>query len=334
MVSGELAAELTPDRLGRALAEMLGSPDVQVSDLRRLTAGASRETWAFRLGQEGGERPVVLRRDPPGDVRPGGIAREARLLEAAARAGVPVPGLVAWSGDGDVLDSPFLVGEWVDGETLGHKIVRDPGLAEVRPRLAADCGTLLARIHQIPEDAIPDLPDPGDPVAELASRLAAFADASVPFALALRWLELNRPPDGGRRVVHGDFRNGNLIVGPDGVRAVLDWELAHRGDPLGDLSWLCIRCWRFGGAGEVGGFGDREDLLRSYEATAGVAVSRDAFFWWEVLGTLRWGVMCLEMAGRHLSGAERSLELAAIGRRVREQEYDLMTMLDRGPAPR
>src|SRR5690606_26243043 len=133
-------------------------------------------------------------------------------------------------------------------------------------------------------------------------------------------------------VVHGDFRNGNLVVGPDGLRAVLDWELAHLGDPLEDLGWLCVRAWRFGAEPRVGGFGPVDELVGAYEATAGVTIDRAALHWWEVLGTLKWGVICVVQASTHLSGMIRSVELAAIGRRVCEVEHDLLLLLPGPPA--
>ena len=127
--------------------------------------------------------------------------------------------------------------------------------------------------------------------------------------------------------MHGDFRNGNLIVGADGLRAVIDWELAHAGDPMEDLGWLCVKSWRFGGAQPVGGFGTRADLFAAYERVSGRAIDPDVAQWWEVFGTVRWGVICIVQAMRHLSGAERSVELATIGRRVAEVEHDVMLLL-------
>jgi hypothetical protein len=150
------------------------------------------------------------------------------------------------------------------------------------------------------------------------------------FELAFRWLGENRPPRSAQGVVHGDFRNGNLIVGAGGIRAVLDWELAHLGDPLEDLGWLCVKAWRFGSPLPVGGFGTVEQLVGAYEAAGGTRVDPDALRWWEVLGTLRWGVICIVQTMTHLSGALRSVELAAIGRRVCEVEWDLLELLPGG----
>jgi hypothetical protein len=129
-------------------------------------------------------------------------------------------------------------------------------------------------------------------------------------------------------VVHGDFRLGNVLVGDRGLAAVLDWELAHVGDPAEDLGWLCVRAWRFGGAAPVAGLGEREDLLAGYAAAGGRPIDPGVLRWWEVLGTLRWGAICMLQAQVHLSGGSRSVELAAIGRRTCEAEYDLWLLLE------
>jgi aminoglycoside phosphotransferase (APT) family kinase protein len=128
-------------------------------------------------------------------------------------------------------------------------------------------------------------------------------------------------------VLHGDYRLGNLLVDDQGLVAALDWELAHLGDPLEDLAWFSIRAWAFGGPGEVAGVGTVDELLRAYEAATGETVDVDAFRWWRAFETLRWGVICMLQAHTHLSGASRSVELATIGRRVCENEYDLLRLL-------
>jgi aminoglycoside phosphotransferase (APT) family kinase protein len=129
-------------------------------------------------------------------------------------------------------------------------------------------------------------------------------------------------------VVHGDFRLGNVMVGDEGLRAVLDWELSHVGDPMEDLGWLCVRAWRFGSEHPVAGIGDYDTLLDEYQKASGLPADRDALRWWEVLGTLKWGIMCMLQASAHLLGFSRSHELAAIGRRVCENEYDILLALE------
>jgi aminoglycoside phosphotransferase (APT) family kinase protein len=212
----------------------------------------------------------------------------------------------------------------VDGETIPRRILRDPALAPGRARFAADCGRILAGVAAMQiGTGLPAL-DPVEPVAHLLDRAGVRRPA---FELALHWLRSTRPPLGRTTVVHGDFRHGNLIMGPDGVRAVLDWELAHLGDPREDLGWLCARVWRFGAPAPVGGMGALPDLLESYAHHGGDRLDPADLFWWQVLATLRWGAICFEQARVHLAREFRSVELAAIGRRAAEMEYELMRML-------
>jgi aminoglycoside phosphotransferase (APT) family kinase protein len=300
------------DELRAVVSDALAT-EVEIRALERLTGGASRETWSFDAAlSDGSVRPLVARR---GD----GLSREALAIEAAARAGVPEPEVVA-GGDG------LIVMERVEGETIARRILRDERFAAVRPRLARQCGEILARIHTVPLGELPGIPS-HDALADLERMIARFEDPVPGLELGLRWLAENRPPPSGEVVLHGDFRNGNLVVGPDGIRAVLDWELVHRGDPMQDLGYLCVRAWRFGGPEPVGGFGSYEDLFGAYERAGGRVVDRDAVRWWEVFGTVWWGGACMVQAWRHLSRGTRSVELAAIGRRVWEQEYDVLLAL-------
>ena len=336
-MSGEDLAE----RLRPVLARALGDEAVVLGGFKRLSGGASRETWSFeaRLG-DGEVMALVLRRDPPG--RPAGagggmgMGFEGRLMAAAGAAGVPVPGIVAAVDEESPLGSAFLVMTSVPGETIPRRVLRDPEYSEARRRLARQCGEALAHLHAIAPGSIPGLAG-GDQVEQFRAVADGLAQPHPVFELAFRWLEANRPSPGDEVVVHGDFRHGNLMVGPEGLRAVLDWELAHLGDPLEDLGWLCVRAWRFGVDRPVGGFGTYEELIDGYQAAGGRPVDRESLRWWEVLGTLKWGVMCIMQTVAHTSGALRSVELAAIGRRVCEQEWDLLELLPRPsgspPAP-
>jgi aminoglycoside phosphotransferase (APT) family kinase protein len=309
--------------LAAALAAALGS--APVTGLRRLSGGASRETWAF----DAGGRPLILQRERPGGRHAEtGMATEAALLRAAGAEGVPVPAVVATDADGGAgaLGPAWMVVERVPGETIARKILRDDEFAAARPRLAAQCGDALARIHRLDPAGIPGLEAP-DQIAQLREMLDGVGEPHPAFELGFRWLDRHMPPPGPATVVHGDFRNGNLVVDGDGLAAVLDWELAHVGNPLEDLGWLCVRAWRFGAPLRVGGFGPVDELVGAYEATAGTVVDRDALDWWEVLGTLKWGIICGMQAATHLTGVVRSVELAAIGRRVCEVEHDLLVLL-------
>lgn len=309
-------------------ARLASALDTEVSNLTRLSAGANMHTYAFdALDSDGTRRELILRMEPP-DL--GGMANmpmEASCLRAAHSAGVPVPEIFAWSPEATAIGSPFLVLERISGETIPRRILR--GSVD---GLAGRCGELLALVHRISPDDIARLPD-SDPVAQIWDQYEDCAQPRAVLDLAFRWLRTHPLPGDGRKVlVHGDFRNGNLIIGDDGIRAVLDWELAHRGDPMEDLGWLCVKAWRFGSARPVGGFGTYEELFGAYERISGQQVDPGAVRWWQIFGTLRWGVMCMAMARRQTDGAAHSVELAAIGRRVGEQEHDLLLLLREGGA--
>ncbi|HEU5110693.1 MAG TPA: phosphotransferase, partial [Micromonosporaceae bacterium] len=153
-------------------------------------------------------------------------------------------------------------------------------------------------------------------------------EAPVPtFEVGFRWLRERMPPPAPLRLVHGDFRTGNFLVGEDGLVAVLDWELAHLGDPTEDIGWLCTRAWRFGGPGEVGGFGSRADFYGAYERAGGRPVDESRVRFWEVFGALKWGIICQLQAFAHLRGDLPSVERATIGRRVTEAELDLLLLM-------
>jgi len=307
----------------------LDRSDISVRDLRQLTGGASRETWAC-VAQLGGERrELIIRRDPPAAMRGAGeMAREASAIQAASRAGVPVPQVIAHSEDPSLLETPYMIMDFVAGETRPRRILGDERFAELRAGLARECGEVLARIHAI-EPAEIDHLQTIDGLQNLRTDLDGFDDPVPALELGMRWLELNAPPPGPAAVVHGDFRIGNLIVEPGGLRAVLDWETVSLGQPMQDLGYLCARSWRYGFVEHpVGGFGAYDDLIQGYEAVSGASVDRAAVRWWQLFSSVRWGVGCMWQAWRHLSGEVRSIELAAIGLRVWEQEYDVLVELD------
>jgi aminoglycoside phosphotransferase (APT) family kinase protein len=305
-----------------------------VSDAKRLSGGASQETWSFDITHPDGTIGAILRRAPPGyGAAPGraaGLAAEAVLMQLAYDAGLPSPKVLHVLVPGDDLGTGFIMAR-VDGETIPRKILRDDEFADARPRLAKQCGEILAGIHALNAAALPQLRTmtAAREIAEMAKEVAGFDWPRPVFELALRWLEDNDPGPSERvTLVHGDFRHGNLMIGPDGVRAVLDWELAHLGDPMEDLGWICVNSWRFGGIDRpVGGFGAREDLFAGYEAASGIVVDSERVKFWEVMGTLRWGVMCVGMMQRFRLGPDHSMERAMIGRRSSETEIDLLRLL-------
>jgi aminoglycoside phosphotransferase (APT) family kinase protein len=304
-----------------------------VSAATKLSGGASQETWSFEIVHPSGNLGAILRRAPKGygaaPTRAAGLAAEARLMQLAFDAGVPSPRVLHVLTPEDDLGAGFIMAR-VEGETIARKILRDAEFASVRPKLARQLGKIAAIIHGLPREKLPELRrlTATAEIGELAREYRSLNWPKPVFELALRWLGDHDPgPPQQETLVHGDFRHGNLIIGPDGIRAVLDWELAHIGDPMEDLGWICVNSWRFGEIDKpVGGFGSREELFAGYEA-AGRKVDADRVKFYEVMGTLRWGVMCGGMMQRFRLGPDHSMERAMIGRRASETEIDLLRLL-------
>ena len=250
---------------------------------------------------------------------------EADAMRACARAGLAVPEILL-DDDGTRLGTPGLVMARVPGETLARKILRDDEFAAARRALVGDLGRFLAGLHAVDPREVPGATE-ADALAQYWERYEWIDDRSPTFEKAYAWLTANRPTRSPTTLVHGDLRMGNVIVGPGGLNAAIDWELVHVGDPLEDLAWLCVKAWRFGQPLEVGGVGTVDELVDAYEGAGGLPVDRAAFHWWLVQKTLQWGIGCMGQAAVHLTGAVRSVELAAIGRRVAEQEWDLIELL-------
>lgn len=313
------------------LAPKLGGAGAQVADLQRLSGGASMETWAFAVG---GEEMILRRRSTPMDPGQGrsvSLSMEAALITAAQETGAPVAPLLHLAVPEDGLGEAHITRR-VYGETLGRKIVADPRFETVRPRLARQCGAILAQIHRAqPPEGLATV----DALGELARYEEVYRNSGAErpiLELAFQHLKKHAPPPRAPVLLHGDFRNGNLIIDPEqGVAAVLDWELSHIGDPAEDLGWICVNSWRFGRADRpVGGFGDYQELLDGYAEAGGEEIPLSRVLYWQAIGSLKWGVMCLMMYASYASGAEVSVERPMIGRRVSETEIDLVTLLENG----
>ena len=324
--------------LRRALAAAL--PDLTaIEGMTRLSGGASQETWSFDARCGAAIVPLILRRTPGGQPRQTAetstsVPREtaAIAIEAARAAGVAAPQVRYVLKDADGVGEGYVM-ERLAGETIARKILRDPAFDAVRPDLARQCGAMLARIHAVAltpalRAALPAMDGP----TQLRRYRDIYDQYDYPhpvFELAFKWLEPRMQAPRRQSLVHGDFRNGNLLISPKGIEAALDWELTHVGDPLEDIGWICTNAWRFGAQGKVvGGFGDLADLRAGYVVAGGDPFTDEEARTWIVYGSLKWGVMCMSMYQGFLR--DRSVERAAIGRRASENEIDLVNLIIRG----
>jgi aminoglycoside phosphotransferase (APT) family kinase protein len=324
---------MSEDGLAAGVAEVLADatgarpPKVELS---RIPGGASRETWLV----EAGDRRYVLRRDPPGSESLVPIAGEFRLIRSAAAAGVPVPGPFACEPEGGRFETAGILMAEVPGTSVAPRILRKPEFEKARERLSSQLAEALTRIHTIDPASLDGvLPAPAsDPslaqIEEWERQLDAIGEPLPAVELGLRWLRANLPDSVEPRLVHGDFRLGNFIVDQRGLAAVIDWELAHLGDPAEDVGWLCIRSWRFGNDElPVAGVGELERFLAAYEAAGGSAIEPGRLRFWEVLGNVKWAIICARQARDHLTGVRRSHELASLGRRTCEPEWDMLELI-------
>ncbi len=314
--------------LAGVLAEKgLDSGEIEIGPI---PGGASRETWLVR-----GERGQwVLRRDPKGSVSLVPIGEEFGLIERAAEAGVPVPAPLALEPDGGRFGTPGMLMSFVAGTSVAPRILRKPEFEEARRRLPAQLSDALARIHAIDPSGLDGLlpASAADPaiaqIEEWERQLDEIGEPLPAVELGLRWLRANAPEPVEPRLVHGDFRLGNFIVDEQGLAAVIDWELAHLGDPAEDIGWLCIRSWRFGNEElPVAGVGGLGEFIGAYEAAGGAAVDRGRVRYWEAFGNVKWAIICARQAHDHLTGVRRSHELASLGRRVCEPEWDFLELI-------
>jgi aminoglycoside phosphotransferase (APT) family kinase protein len=315
------------------IAEAEGS-DPSALALSPVAGGASRETFLA----EAGDRRWVVRRDPlgaPDSFAP--LEVEFRVVQAAARAEVPVPRPLAFEAAGGRLESAGFVMDHVAGTSVAPRVLRREDLAAARQALPAQLGEALARIHSIDAHEIEGVAasdsDSALAACELCEAMLDEVGEPLPGVEAgLRWLRLHPPPPpGGECLVHGDFRLGNLIVGESGLAAVIDWELCHSGDPAEDIGWLCVRSWRFGNDEQpVAGVGSLAELLDAYERAGGERPSAERIRWWEAMGNVKWAVICGRQAHDHLTGARPSAELASLGRRICEPEWDLLQLVPFG----
>ena len=323
------------DDLQDRLPDLLGN-GIQIESVALLGGGASKEAWAVDVTAPSGRLELLVRRATGGAVFEAmlSLEEEYEVLRAAHDAGVRVPRPFGFLEDLAGRDA-FVMAR-VPGETIGRRIVRAPELAGARSALPQQMAEQLARIHAIPLGEVGFIPGPRPVPAAPAYLLALerqldrLPQAHPAIELGLLWLKENAPRSHGIVLNHGDFRLGNLIVDGQGLVAVLDWENAHAGDPAEDLAWALVRAWRFGADGSrLAGVGPLEPYVERYNALTGAQVSPEELFYWELAGNVRWAIGSVSQGLRHLSGDERSVELAVLGRLAAEVEYEILHLLER-----
>ncbi len=307
--------------------------DGKLEHLRRLSGGASMESWGFAYGGE----DFVLRRLPAGlsadddGLRGVPLATQADIIELARTTGVTAPEVRGRLAPEDDIGEGFIMAK-AEGETLPHKILGNPDFAEAERKLTRQCAGELAAIHQIPVQSLAASLEYFSPAELIRIQKDKYDEigSQIPiYEYAFHWLNENAPDATDKYLVHGDFRMGNLMIDHDGLSAVLDWELVRLGDPVQDLAYLCTPSWRFGHYEKVaGGFDSGESLLQAYAEASGREVDPDRFRFWLVYSTLWWGVACMVMGQIWRSHGDRSLERTVIGRRVSEVEIDLALLFE------
>lgn len=321
------------DALTDYLANELGVP-VAVTALHPATAGARRINVLFDAAVDGADRPMVITQLPNNSDAFRDINTEVQWLRLAATAGVRVANVVASDPDGTEHGGPFFVTDRVDGISIPKQVVdlckQTSGLG---PKVAHTIGASMALLHALPTSAVPiDVERPEGTAIEAAyawidEGMSELLQPSPAFSLAVRWLHSNAPEPQQIVPIHGDVRNGNILVNPSGLGAILDWETAHLGERFEDLAWLAQRMWRARNDElEIGGFGNRSDLRAGYES-AGGEWDEERFHWWKVYRTVWWGLGLARQGRQHLDGTFRSIIMAASGRRVAELEWDALCLI-------
>ena len=313
---------------------------VKIQGLAASSAGARRANIAFDAEPERGPtRNLVATIMPTAAIQLNSVGAEVGVRVLTREYGVPVPEVVAWSEDAAWVGGPFFLSQRVEGETVPRQVLRLVEAEGIGELVVRQIGDAMARLHAIDPALAPDdllHVDDGDPAEQGLAGLTAIASLLLEprpaLSLGLKWLERHLPPTRpghtNGALVHTDIRNGNLIIGPDGLRAILDWEGTRaRGDPMEDVAWLALRMWRFRNDDrEIGGFAALGPLIEAYEA-AGGTFDPERYRWWKVYGTLKWALGLAAQARGHIDGSFRSIVMAASGRRVPELEWDLLMLI-------
>jgi len=334
-----LTGEDLAPRLQAFIAGAAGAVRVRIEGLARLSGGAIQEHIGCTVVVDGGPRSgthdLVVRtaaRSSVPESRP--LNQQFALLQVAHAVGVAVPEPMWLCADAAVIGKPFFVMRRMPGVALGSRVVRGAPHTALAERLARE----LALIHSIgpPNSELSFLGEPPpSPARAGIAKYRAYLDREPEphpaLEWGLRWLERHAEPPDEIVLAHHDFRTGNYLVDDGRLSAVLDWEFAGWSEPIEDIGWFCAKCWRFGSnAWEAGGIAPRDTFVAAYERASGRRIARSRIQYWEVMAHVRWATIALHQTTRHRSGVEPGLELALIGSRVPELEYEILSLTEDG----
>ena len=332
----DLNAPDTRARIEEFLRAAAGADKTRITRLERMSGGAVQENWALDADVSGGAfagaRRWVLRTDAAARVAASlKRSEEFTILEVAHAARICAPQPLWVCEDMAVTGREFFIMQRVPGIASGHRLTREAALVPDRARLAGELAENLARLHEIkpPQSRLPFLKTmlARDNIAHYRAYLDQLHEPHPALEWGLRWCELNAPRDEETTFIHRDYRTGNYLVHDGALAGVLDWEFAAFGNPLEDVGWIFARCWRFAGKDlSCGGIARADDFLVPYQRASGRTVTAEALVYWQVMAHLRWSIIALQQAQRHLSGVEPSLELALTGRIVAELEHEIVAL--------
>lgn len=330
------------ERLAAYIRQRMDGAEVRVEGLERIFGGASRETYRFVLLQDGEDpRPLILRRDPPGSLIETERAIEFGAYRAFHGTAVPVPEPLWLEEDASWLDHPFFIMQQLVGvQASPQELVAAP-YAQHAARTAEQKWTILGEIARADPEAL-GLTGVMQPVAaaecwrrELGyweSRIDRDELAPQPIIrAALRWCRRNPPPPPARvAVVHGDYRTGNFLYDEQGeIRGILDWEMAHLGDPLEDLAWSLNPVWRWARDGRPGGLASREDAVAYWEKSSGLRADPAALHWWEVFSSIKGQAIWVSSA-KEFSDGKNQDPILAIAALLMSNGQDRAALYDLG----
>lgn len=300
----------------------------KIKNLVPLTGGASADINRIIFEDN---KEFIVRRSVVKDKAVMAIPKnmEAKIQKIVKEYGAPVPEIIMEFSEGAEIGEGYVM-QSVGGETIPRKILRDDSYKNIRNKLPYEIGKSLAQIHKTKLEKLQDLEKItfSESLEKLFIIYESFDQPQPVFDLAFKWLENQKILDYEEVLVHGDYRFGNFIISEKKLESIIDWELAHIGNPMEDLGWLCVRSWRFGNVNKrAAGLGDVDELIAGYEANSKIKIDKSQLDIWQLYGSLKWGIICMVQTFAHLSGAVKSLEKAAIGRRVSETEFDLMNMI-------